>query len=822
MESVTGVFGSIIDSVVGDPDDDVEVEDRIGHQQAPSRQSQSGRLRPRAAGSGGNGSAPAFGAPPPSGGTDRMAPRPKPVSEQSRGASSASAASSYNSSYKPNASSGSSARITAPQGKDLSSAARQSLNAATQNQKRAPPDIRADEATASFNPRQRSSLVGSASGPSISTVAQPAPPRSRASTSSTASATEETIRLIQEKKEAQLKEQKKREWVEQSKWNYGETSHDYYEYSSWNPAYFIPAAAKLTSTTLGTTGIALAYAWGNVQRAVMGHELHDQTTLKGAIAAWFRLNGISITTSWPKHETEENLTECPILVCNHISYVDGMLVTSELDHPKVMAKTELRSLPMIGDFMDGMGTVWVDRQQAGSREAARKAIEDHVKQWRPGHKAMLIFPEGSTTSGHTVGEFKLGAFRPGLPVRPIVLLYFGASDISNPMFKKTSDGKLEEFSDAQWFGNWLGAGFVSALVKVCRIYYPTEEEKQDAELYARNVQLHMKYEYDRLRKKHAEYQKKRKEEMENWGLGWTVPESPEIKHANEVMQGHDFRPFTEEELKRAKGAILARKAKAKQEMSEKIRIANQARNQAGRYYTAGMINSAAAGGGASSTTGPQVDNKSSSPVPFPQPRKGRAGSSSSRGPAPGSLVDRDGFSYRPTESLQSFIGDETEVRKLDEDVGGTTGPKPVDANTTPRLGTSASQNDRKADGTSTRVGPNTNKIKQSERDTGVAAASSSTSPQLNSPSPPMRSSPSVDLFPSRRESLGSQNGEEEEEALFGRMDQNALDGELEAELLAQRERSEANKDGAALREGNSAARAASEARSPPGAKTRHG
>lgn len=37
----------------------------------------------------------------------------------------------------------------------------------------------------------------------------------------------------------------------------------------------------------------------------------------------------------------------------------------------------------------------------------------------------------------------------------------------------------------------------SIIIKICRIYYPTLEEQQDGELYARNMHKFMKFEYDR-------------------------------------------------------------------------------------------------------------------------------------------------------------------------------------------------------------------------------------------------------------------------------------------------------------------------------------
>ncbi|CAD7943911.1 unnamed protein product [Amoebophrya sp. A25] len=355
-------------------------------------------------------------------------------------------------------------------------------------------------------------------------------------------------------------------------WNYLEKEKAQ-EYSSWNPAFWVPAALKTTTTAVGTAGITLAYGLGNVQRALTGDALNDQTLMRAAISGFLRLNGISVTVSYPKNEDAESLTLSPFMVCNHISNVDGMVVTSELDYPRVMAKLEIRSVPMIGDYMNDMGAIWVERESADGRSAAMKAIQDHIDWWRPGKKSMLVFPEGSTTSGNSVGEFKNGIFRPGLPVRPIVLLYFGATDLSSPMFKiDPGTNQIEEFTDKEWLtSSWLQSGFTSVLIKVLRIYHPNEQERKDATLFATNVQQYMKYEYDRLRRKHAEYAKKRKKDLEYYGLGWTVQDGEDLVCINKAVKGHNFRPYSDEELARAKAAIITRRAKMRAEQLEKER-----------------------------------------------------------------------------------------------------------------------------------------------------------------------------------------------------------------------------------------------------------
>ena len=101
---------------------------------------------------------------------------------------------------------------------------------------------------------------------------------------------------------------------------------------------------------------------------------------------------------------------------------------------------------------------------------------------------MVFFPEGTCTNRRALCQFKVGAFKPGIPVQPIVVQY-------------DQGGGPDTLS---W--TWDGPpALLSMLLTLCRfstgltivklpVYYPSEEERIDAELYAENVsELMSKY-----------------------------------------------------------------------------------------------------------------------------------------------------------------------------------------------------------------------------------------------------------------------------------------------------------------------------------------
>lgn len=111
-----------------------------------------------------------------------------------------------------------------------------------------------------------------------------------------------------------------------------------------------------------------------------------------------------------------------IIVANHISYVDPLLIVS-LAPSMPLAKLEARGWPLVGSALDAMGVLFVDRGQPMSgavvlRRAARILASG---------ASVLAFPEGTTTDGTHVMPFRVGVFhlarRLGVDVIPALVRY---------------------------------------------------------------------------------------------------------------------------------------------------------------------------------------------------------------------------------------------------------------------------------------------------------------------------------------------------------------------------------------------------------------
>jgi len=129
----------------------------------------------------------------------------------------------------------------------------------------------------------------------------------------------------------------------------------------------------------------------------------------------------------------------------------------------------------------------------------------------------LIWPEGTTSNGRGLKEFKTGSFAPGVAVRPVIIKYTGDWDPSNVNFREapgeersedSSPGGSTNYGDAEWAQQFLGHIIHSCTVLICRPYHPSAAEVADPELYKANVRELMR---QRLQELHEQEERKRAE-----------------------------------------------------------------------------------------------------------------------------------------------------------------------------------------------------------------------------------------------------------------------------------------------------------------------
>lgn len=172
------------------------------------------------------------------------------------------------------------------------------------------------------------------------------------------------------------------------------------------------------------------------------------------------------------------------LVSNHLSYLDIPLLLSQVGCVFV-AKSELRSWPVLGFLMRSVGTVFVDRTNKKDVLRVNALIEKSIRQGC----IVLLFPEGTTSAGNDV-----------LPFKPSLLEYAAQTGLQ-VSFATIRYSTLEEDAPAHlsvcWWGDMSFAGHFFNLLKLRIIdasieFGRTAVRHNDRKQLAQELRLHVK------------------------------------------------------------------------------------------------------------------------------------------------------------------------------------------------------------------------------------------------------------------------------------------------------------------------------------------
>jgi 1-acyl-sn-glycerol-3-phosphate acyltransferase len=111
-----------------------------------------------------------------------------------------------------------------------------------------------------------------------------------------------------------------------------------------------------------------------------------------------------------------------VLIANHASYLDGMILTAALP-PRFtfLIKQEMASLPFAGYLLKRIGSEFVDREDGRHRHRVARRL---LKAAQSGD-SLAFFPEGTFDEAPGLKRFQAGAFgaawRARLPVVPVVI-----------------------------------------------------------------------------------------------------------------------------------------------------------------------------------------------------------------------------------------------------------------------------------------------------------------------------------------------------------------------------------------------------------------
>jgi len=150
--------------------------------------------------------------------------------------------------------------------------------------------------------------------------------------------------------------------------------------------------------------------------ALPGQERRRRVARRAGLLAFW------LTGTRFKVEGLDRLPEACIVVANHASYLDGVILTAALP-PRFsfVIKREITKAPIVGWLLSRLGSEFVERFD---KKAAGNDANRLIQRARDG-ACLGMFPEGTFKHEPGLRPFHLGAFltatRAGLPVTPVAI-----------------------------------------------------------------------------------------------------------------------------------------------------------------------------------------------------------------------------------------------------------------------------------------------------------------------------------------------------------------------------------------------------------------
>lgn len=169
---------------------------------------------------------------------------------------------------------------------------------------------------------------------------------------------------------------------------------------------------------LGWLSFILAVVFSLIVAIIVPGANRRRHLVTGASKAIFVMVGVRVNVQGIDNLPPDNC----VVVANHASYVDGMLLNGYLpSRIAFVIKGEMRDIPVAHFLLRRTGSKFVERKEAvGSSRDARQMVKAAV-----GGESLGFFPEGTFIKEPGVGRFRAGAFvaaiKGGIPVVPVAI-----------------------------------------------------------------------------------------------------------------------------------------------------------------------------------------------------------------------------------------------------------------------------------------------------------------------------------------------------------------------------------------------------------------
>ncbi len=162
----------------------------------------------------------------------------------------------------------------------------------------------------------------------------------------------------------------------------------------------------------------------------------------------------------------------PVLyACNHISWLDIIVLGGHLENASFIAKSEVAGWGFIGTLCKLHKTIFVNRERRSESARQRDALTERVQE---GH-SLILFPEGTSTDGMRVAQFKSALFSVAeradeasdhnLVIQPVTLAY---TELNGIPLVRSQKPWVAWLGDVELFGHLrqlMGRARVEAVIE---------------------------------------------------------------------------------------------------------------------------------------------------------------------------------------------------------------------------------------------------------------------------------------------------------------------------------------------------------------------
>ena len=131
-----------------------------------------------------------------------------------------------------------------------------------------------------------------------------------------------------------------------------------------------------------------------------------------------------------------------LLVLNHVSWLDIMVVHAALPEARFVSKADVKAWPLAGRLADAADTLYLQRER--KRDALR-VVHAMAEALRAGD-TVAIFPEGTTSTGHGLLPFHANLLQAAVttctPVQPAALRFADRTNAVSPALEFVGETTL--------------------------------------------------------------------------------------------------------------------------------------------------------------------------------------------------------------------------------------------------------------------------------------------------------------------------------------------------------------------------------------------